>query len=263
MSETNKIKPQIQFSHMEVAVILTSWAVLTLCLSYVLFAYTPLHDMIPGYPTADVQRQQIQNAMRIDSLEKSITRWELYSENLRNVIRGEAPATVEEIYSAADRAFENRDIMALASNDSTLRAKVDEAEKFEIRDKNMRNLQIEGLRFFPPVSGTLSLSFDNALSPYVEIDAQQGSAVSAVLDGHIVYTEWSEAYGWSAVMQHDDGIISIYRNNQKLLKNAGDNVSAGTAIGLLGGSSLSDHCSLRFELWQNGTPLDPAIYINF
>ena len=87
--------------------------------------------------------------------------------------------------------------------------------------------------------------------------------MKSVLDGYVIYTEWSESYGWSIIIQHENNIISIYRHNQKLLKNAADFVHAGSNIGLLGSSSLSQGSHLQFELWQEGRPVDPAIYINF
>lgn len=263
MSKTNKFHIHWEFSKAEFAVFVTSILLLCFSLFYVLFAYTPLHDIIPGYPTAAVRRQHLQNALRIDSLERSILRWELYSQNLRSVIAGKQPVSIESIIPQVNADSLAKDATALAKNDSTLRAMVELLETVEVDDVNKRNMQAEGIHFFKPLTGTVSASFDAAMHPYIDITAPEGSPVKAVLDGSVIYTEWSEAYGWSMIIQHENGIISIYRNNQKLLKNVADPVVAGTSVALLGGTSLTEGCHLQFELWQNGAPLDPTAYINF
>ena len=56
-----------------------------------LIAFTPVRTFIPGYPDARTKRAAIQNAIKVDSLESVIYRWELYSENLRRVVEGEQP----------------------------------------------------------------------------------------------------------------------------------------------------------------------------
>lgn len=263
MSKTNKFHIDWEFGTLELVVLTVSAITLLFSLSYVLFAYTPLHNIIPGYPTASVKRQQVETAMRVDSLERSIRRWELYSENLRAVVAGGKTVSMESIIRKVESDSVIKEPGVLAATDSTLRAIVTEQERFEVSDKNKRKLQIEGLHFFKPLNGTVSTSFDNALHPYIDITAPEGSSVKSVLDGSVIYTEWTEVYGWTVIIQHENNIISIYRHNQKLLKTVADNVSAGTAIGILGGSSLVEGCHLQLELWQDGTPVDPTIFINF
>lgn len=263
MSNRNKFHINWEFSRLELAIAAVSVTVISFCLFYILFAFTPLHNAIPGYPTASVRRQQMETAIRVDSLERCIRRWELYSENLRTVIAGGQPVSIESIIRQVKSDSTAKDARTLAKSDSTIRAAIIEEEKFEISDKNKRNLQIEGIHFFKPMAGTVSTAFDNALHPYIDITAPEGSPVKSVLDGYVIYTEWNEIYGWSIIIQHDNNIVSIYRHNQKLLKNAADFVHAGSNIGLLGSSSLSQGSHLQFELWQEGRPVDPAIYINF
>lgn len=267
MSKTNKFHIHWDFSKAELSIILIALSVMLFSLFYVLFSYTPLRNIIPGYPTASARRQQIQNAIRIDSLERSVLRWEVYSENLRSVIAGKSPVSMESILYSMEHPDDSIAVVAEKKTkpnaDSTLRATVENAERFEITSQNVKKMEIEGMHFFEPMSGTLSTGFDNALHPYIEITAPEGSAVRSVLDGSIIYTEWSEAMGWCVIVQHEDGIISIYRHLLKLLKNSADNVSAGTVLGLLGGGALTEGCHLQFELWHNGTPIDPVTYINF
>lgn len=247
--------------------LLTGITTLCICfsISYALFVYTPLKHIIPGYPGEDAITRQAEVAMRIDSLELMIRRWELYSENLRSVVSGGKSVGIESIISEVNASRSNSDVAAQLKADSLLRASVAEEERFEVPDTRNRgrNLQIEGLHFFKPVGGIILNGFDNAFHPYLDITAPEGSTVYSVLDGSVIYTEWDEASGWTVIIQHDNNIISIYRHNSNLLKKVADNVSAGAAIGILGNNSMAENCHLQFELWQNGTPLDPAIFINF
>ena len=66
----------------------------------------------------------------------------------------------------------------------------------------------------------------------------------------------------SIILQHEGGIVSVYKHNGKLLHKTGDRVSSGTPIALVGGSVEGDE-HLRFELWYRGEVVDPAKYIVF
>ena len=88
--------------------------------------------------------------------------------------------------------------------------------------------------------------------------------VSAVLDGTVVFTGWDAEEGYIAIIQHRDDLISIYTNNQRILRNAGETVKAGTPIALVGGIAEREGAEhLHFELWHGGQSLDPTRYISF
>ncbi len=232
---------------------------------YSIIAYTPVRTFIPGYPDAHSKRAAIQNAMRIDSLEKVIYRWELYSENLRRVVEGEEPLKIDSLITARNRAETGKgDLAELAKKDSLLRMHVREEEQFGISDRDKRNLPIEGLHFFTPLKGVVSQGYDAAIHPYMDITAPAGSVVKATLDGTVISAGWSDDSGHTIQIQHEGDIISIYKHNEKLLKKTGDKVAAGSPIALIGNSgdlSTGDH--LHFELWYKGESVDPAKYINF
>lgn len=230
---------------------------------FALFAYTPLRTSIPGYPDAHTRRAAIQNAIRIDSLEGVISRWEFYSQNLLRVIEGESPLPVDSVLRLADAAAaEQRDPAFLAQRDSALRALVNKEEQFGVTDRQERSLPIEALHFFTPLKGVVSKGFDSVLHPYVDITAPANSVVMATLDGTVVYDGWDDVSGYTVVLQHGDDLISVYRHNAKLLHRTGDHVTSGTSIALAGGAAEGgDH--LRFELWYHGDPVDPTKYIVF
>jgi murein DD-endopeptidase MepM/ murein hydrolase activator NlpD len=244
--------------------IVTIFTVFT-AIVYSLIAFTPIRTFIPGYPDAHSKRAAIQNAMRIDSLESVIYRWELYSENLRRVVEGQEPLKIDSLINASKENSKTQiDEAELAMKDSLLRKQVKEEEQFDIAGREKRNLPIEGLHFFTPLKGVVSQGYDPAVHPYIDITAPAGSVVKAVLDGTVINDSWSEDTGYTIQIQHDGDIISIYKHNEKLLKKTGEKVSAGAPIALVGNTGkLTTGEHLHFELWYKGETVDPARYINF
>jgi murein DD-endopeptidase MepM/ murein hydrolase activator NlpD len=245
-------------------VTLVSFLVILCALVYCVIAYTPVKTFIPGYPDAQTKRTAIQNAIKVDSLERLIYRWEIYSENLKRAVEGKEPIKIDSIVKASKKdATDGQDISFLNRRDSLLRENVKEEEQFEISNRRQRDLPIEGLHFFTPLKGVISQNYD-ATHPYIDITAPAGSVVKATLDGTVISSGWNEDAGHTIQIQHTDDIISIYKHNEKLLKKTGDKVKAGTAIALVGNSgSLSTGTHLHFELWHKGEAIDPTKYIKF
>ena len=245
-------------------VTLVSFLVILCALVYCVIAYTPVKTFIPGYPDAQTKRTAIQNAIKVDSLERLIYRWEIYSENLKRAVEGKEPIKIDSIVKASKKdATDGQDISFLNRRDSLLRENVKEEEQFEISNRRQRDHPIEGLHFFTPLKGVISQNYD-ATHPYIDITAPAGSVVKATLDGTVISSGWNEDAGHTIQIQHTDDIISIYKHNEKLLKKTGDKVKAGTAIALVGNSgSLSTGTHLHFELWHKGEAIDPTKYIKF
>ncbi len=148
---------------------------------YLLIAFTPVRLTIPGYPDSHSKRTAIQNAIKVDSLEKIIVRWELYSENLRRVIDGEEPLKIDSINWVNSAAY-TKTRAELDRRDSILRSNVMNEEQFELSNRNMRDLPIEGIHFFSPLKGVISQGYDKVIHPYIDITAPENSVVMSVLD---------------------------------------------------------------------------------
>ncbi len=262
---THKHLFTIHFTRTGVFVAIVTVLVVLTAAIYSAIAYTPVRTFIPGYPDAHSKRAAIQNAMRIDSLENVIYRWELYSENLRRVVEGEEPLKIDSLINSRQNPEATPlELEELSRKDSLLRKHVREEEQFGISERDKRKLPIEGLHFFTPLKGVVSQGYDPAVHPYIDITAPAGSVVKAILDGTVIYAGWSDDAGYTIQIQHDGDIVSIYKHNEKLLKDTGDKVTAGVPIALVGNTgklTTGDH--LHFELWYKGESVDPTRYINF
>ena len=239
--------------------------VILCALIYSAVAYTPLRTFIPGYPDAHSKRAAIQNAIKVDSLERVIFRWEMYSENLKRVLAGEEALKIDSILiNTTKSAVNEAELAGLMKKDSMLRQGVLEEEQFGISARKQRDLPIEGMLFFTPLKGVVSQGYDPAIHPYIDITAPKGSVVKAVLDGTVIFSGWSDDAGHTIQIQHDGDIISIYKHNEKLLKKTGDKVSAGTPIALVGNTGeMTTGAHLHFELWHKGESVDPTKHISF
>ena len=232
---------------------------------YCLVAFTPIRNSIPGYPDAQAKRDAIQNALKIDSLESIISRWDFYARNLELIVNGEEPIRIDSTIRAIQQEkMSNLEAEYLAGKDSLLRQTVLEEEQFSISGGESRQLPIEGIHFFTPLSGVVSQGFDPVLHPYIDITAPAGSVVLSVLDGTVIFAGWNDESGYTIQIQHAGDIVSIYKHNQTLLKKTGDKVSAGASIALVGNTgSLTTGDHLHFELWYKGDAVEPTKYIKF
>ena len=263
--KTHKHLWTAHFTRVSFIVTIISALVMFSAAVYCVVAYTPVRTFIPGYPDAHSKRAAIQNAIRIDSLENVIYRWELYSENLRRVVEGREPLKIDSLINAArqDKVREGSP-EELAKQDSLLRETVREEEEFGISARSKRDLPIEGLHFFTPLKGVVSQGYDPNIHPYIDITAPAGSVVKATLDGTVIFAGWSEEAGNTIQIQHESDIVSIYKHNEKLLKKVGEKVTAGAPVALVGNTgNLTTGVHLHFELWHKGETVDPTLYIKF
>lgn len=255
----------IRFTKTSAFVAILTILVMLCALVYSITAYTPVRTFIPGYPDAHSKRAAIQNAIKVDSLERVIFRWEMYSENLKRVLAGEEALKIDSILINTRKPSDAKaDVSGLMKQDSLLRQNVMEEEQFGISARKQRDLPLEGMLFFTPLKGVVSQGYDPAIHPYVDITAPSGSVVKAVLDGTVIFSGWSDDAGHTIQIQHDGDIVSIYKHNEKLLKKTGDKVSAGTPIALVGNTGeMTTGAHLHFELWHKGETLDPTKHISF
>lgn len=234
-------------------------------ITFCLVAFTPLKRIMPGYPSYSTQREAVENAAMVDSLENRMRIMTLQLTNIRKIIAGEEPLPLDSLLSK--NGVESTEITAEAMDhhaDSILREKIDSIEKYNLRPSGAEP-RLEGLIFFPPVKGVVTEKYNPAKGhPFIDIAVQNNSAVCAVLDGTVIAAYWTDDTGYNIQIQHNNDLISIYKHNTRLLKKVGEKVSAGTTISLAGDAgSISTGSHLHFELWHKGEPIDPSLYINF
>lgn len=89
------------------------------------------------------------------------------------------------------------------------------------------------------------------------IKAGEGEQVRAIADGHVVFADWLRGFGNLLIVDHGDGFMSLYGNNQSLLKRVGDAVTAGDSVAAVGNSGGNEESGLYFEMRHQSVPFDP------
>jgi murein DD-endopeptidase MepM/ murein hydrolase activator NlpD len=114
-----------------------------------------------------------------------------------------------------------------------------------------------------PTEGFVTQLFDPSRNHFgMDFAGQRGTPVFAATDGHVVFSDWTFDDGNMVIIAHGGGFMTVYKHNQALLKSAQAQVKRGEPVALLGTSgqtSLGPH--LHFEVWKDGIPQDPNLYL--
>lgn len=89
------------------------------------------------------------------------------------------------------------------------------------------------------------------------IRSAEGSEVKSIANGKIVFADWMRGFGNLLIIDHGDGYMSLYGNNQALLRKMGDNVKSGDTIASVGNSGGNETAGLYYELRKQSKPFDP------
>ncbi len=267
--DTYEEKLSFRLSRLNVFVSLASTAIILVVLTIFIIAFTQLREYIPGYMDPEIPAQVYFLERKADSLEQDLKMKNLYLINIRNIIEGKD--IVSELPKESDSDF-TYDINSLerSREDSILRAEYDRQSKYNIYDNNEPDLNFSqpstsGITFFSPVSGIITNHFNLEEGHYgIDIVAESNETIKAVLEGTVIFSAWTLETGYVIGIQHQGNFISVYKHNATLLKKQGAYVNAGEPIAIIGDSGeLTTGPHLHFELWYNGTPVNPEEYVSF
>ena len=231
-----------------------------------LIVFTNIRDFIPGYPDVTMRRNILISAIRLDSLERELLLRDKYFAILNAIISGKQPV---EIPPRQDTTQNYRAIkFANSPEDQALRTKVEKDEQFNLSlgPRTNESTSLASFHFFPPVKGIVSGKYDLRTKHFgTDIVTKPKSLVLAALDGTVIFTGWTMETGYVIEIQHVNNLVSVYKHNASLLKEAGDLVRAGEAISVVGdsGELYTSGPHLHFEIWYKGSPLDPEKHILF
>ena len=255
---------------------LNFWTAVSLCsiiliaLTVIIVVFTPVRRFIPGYVKKDLMEQAVIDRMRLDSIQLKLETQSLMLRTLNAVLTGDIPMEDSKIIRDSLLDYSNIEYhISLA--DSLLRLEIERADKYTL---DFDGVQMNGsdpkragfannILFYKPAEGRVYKKFDHQTRHYgIDIEVDPNSVIKSVLDGSVVLTTWSPERGHIMVIEHDDKVISIYEAAAALFKRTGEFVRAGEAIGIAGQSVFNGQViHLHFELWYNGTPVDPEKHL--
>ncbi|HXG38614.1 MAG TPA: M23 family metallopeptidase [Bacteroidota bacterium] len=113
-----------------------------------------------------------------------------------------------------------------------------------------------------PTEGYVTRTFNpNQRHFGIDIAGKIGTPVNAAAEGYVIFAGWTNEDGNLIILSHAGGFLTFYKHNQSLLKPANSFVKRGEPIALLGNSGISSGPHLHFEIWKDGSPVDPANYV--
>ena len=117
-----------------------------------------------------------------------------------------------------------------------------------------------------PVKGELIAKFgskrtDGPAWKGLFIRASEGADIKAVAAGKVVFAEWLRGFGNLVIVDHGNQYMTIYGNNQAILKHTGDVVKTGDLIASAGNSGGNDQSGLYFEMRHQGRAFDPLDWV--
>jgi len=257
-----------RLSRLNIVTLVTTFAVIIILIVSAVIILTPLREYIPGYTDVNLRKDLTKMVIKSDSLEMELKRNNQYLSDLSQILKGKVPQSKNNLTKQSTETPSDEEAspsLSKSKQDSMLREYVEREDAYSLFTESNTQEEKNRLYFFPPLKGTVTNPFDPAEKHYgIDLVAPKDEAVKSTLDGTVIFAEWTVETGYVIQVQHEDNLTSIYKHNSVLLKHAGESVKAGEAIAILGNSGeLSSGPHLHFELWKDGSPLNPAEHINF
>jgi septal ring factor EnvC (AmiA/AmiB activator) len=115
-----------------------------------------------------------------------------------------------------------------------------------------------------PVAGRVHRRFGisgSVRSKGIDIRAEPGAPVRAVWSGGVAFADWFRGYGKLMIIDHGGQNFTVSAHLSELAKTKGDRVEAGEVVGRAGETGSVDGCVVHFEIWFQGRPEDPLVWL--
>lgn len=235
-----------------------------------LIAFTPLRVYVPGYTSSDEYHKYRELAIKLDSLEMMSAQNTNYMQNFQNIVNeivstegeNQKNETDSTLTKYSDEEFLSGREFLWNQEESIIQQINDQNSKYTI--PLTQRATFYSFTFTPPTVGLISTPFNISEKHYgIDIENKKETPISAIADGIVLFAGLTPDEGNVIILQHTGDIISVYKNNGKILKKTGNTVKANEHIALMGNADKNNRKShLHFEIWYNGHPLNPTSYIS-
>jgi murein DD-endopeptidase MepM/ murein hydrolase activator NlpD len=144
-----------------------------------------------------------------------------------------------------------------------LREAVEEVDRFSLQRRRAGGANAMIGFTYPPLVGGVSDGMNAGIGHLgVDLVAPAGTPIQAVDDGSVLFSSYTVETGYTLLIQHRGERVSVYKHCSSLLKQQGDLVAGGEAVGLMGNTGeLTTGPHLHFEWWVRGRALDPTPWL--
>lgn len=196
-------------------------------------------------------------------------------------VQAQLEAHLDTLASDRDRASELEDTVALIREEwrerrGELEDEEDRLERFianataveQGRSPDLANVSADG--YVWPTAGALHSGFGSRLHPILgyyrmhsglDIGGEQGQPIYAATGGEVILAGVNGGYGNTIVIDHGDGLSTLYAHQTSFESAVGDVVDTGDIIGYVGSTGMSTGPHLHFEVRLFGSPIDPLPFL--
>lgn len=254
----------LKLTLMNVFVVASVGAILIIFITTYIIAFTPLREYIPGYASSKLKKDATELALKSDSLTIALKKNEAYMASIKKVLTGDleyAKLNKDSIMATPIGTKAASEIQP-SEADLKLRKQVAEEDKYNLFEKAQSKVSTV---LFAPVKGPITEKFSSREKHFaVDIALAKNTPIKAILNGTIIFADWTPTTGNVIILRHNNGFISVYKHAASLTKSQGDVVKTGEVIALAGSTGQeSTGIHLHFELWKDGYPIDPTQFIEF
>jgi murein DD-endopeptidase MepM/ murein hydrolase activator NlpD len=254
----------LRLTLMNVFVVATIGALLIIFVTTYIIAFTPLREYIPGYASTKLKKDATELALKSDSLSKALQKNEAYIASIKKILTGDldyAKFSKDSITATNIETISEEDLQPTKA-DLLLREQVAREDKYNLFEKAKPKA---GVVLFPPAKGMITEKFNPKEKHYaVDVALAKNTPIKSVLSGNVIFADWTPTNGNVIIIRHNNGFISAYKHAASLTKDQGETVKSGEVIALAGSTGQeSTGVHLHFELWKDGYPIDPTIFIAF
>ncbi len=228
-------------------------------------AFTPLREYIPGYGDIAERKQILTLSVMADSLDKALEARDVYWQSVSKALNEKLDTKTAKPIKDTTGKFANINTDP-GENDLLFREDYEQNKNKPL--EHFSKLKLSGLPelvFFTPVIGLVTESFNLKEDHFgVDVATKPDETIKSTLDGTIIFTGFSAGDGNVIHIQHRNNLVSIYKHCSVFLKNTGARVKSGEAIAVVGNTGEKSHGPhLHFELWFNGSPVNPQEFVAF
>ncbi len=223
---------------------------------WVLIGKTNLKTKLPDFPDAKTIQYMYANKLKVDSIEKELEYRDTYLKAITTILF--ELDTIETGHSYFSQVKPADSLLNISGSDRSKGIWVNQSFNIAFPQRPV-------IQLYPPLKGVITNKFNPSINHFgTDIVAQNDMIVKAARKGTVIAANYTVETGYTLILQHDMGIITIYRHNKSLRVKTSEKVVAGQAIAVMGNSgenSTGEH--LHFEVWIDGNPVNPENYTNF
>ena len=261
-------KASFNFTYLRLIIVLTASFIFLFSLSFIVSNTILSKWFNPVSQEAIIKGKVIRLFTTVDSLENEIKVRDDMLLNMNKVILGEDVSDKKDLTKKTKKPIKTgkTNLDEISPEDLKLRKEFETNSNGKLVSLSNQKVNIKDIFLLSPLlGGIISDRYNSKIGHYgLDIVSKKDEPIKCVSDGTVILSSWTSDTGYVIAVQHQANLISIYKHNSVILKKAGSFVKAGEVIAIIGNTGeLTTGPHLHFELWNNGNPVNPEMYISF